>query len=277
MKNFLITLVATLALTVSAAATSIDQKPIDEMSIYEFAETMDQCDGAPVDVVFDTAGLVAPGWAPTPLGMTLLALIALCGLAFAVLARQRRWVRRPALVAMTCVVALTVGAVFLEAHRLRTNKGNTIQHSHRPERITERHIEFAEASDAQLIPGTRTVEQPPSTTYDCHGKTFDGTASWINNDQVNQILEDNGYEANPDGGARLGDIVVYHHNGNVTHSGIVTGVDSDGNVTEVCSKWGSGFEYRHKPNEVPQGQSGRVNGQPVTRGTYGTPTVYSNR
>ena len=67
---------------------------------------------------------------------------------------------------------------------------------------------------------------------------------------------------------------LYRHNGNITHSGIVTGIDANGNVTEVCSKWGTGYEYRHKPDEVPQGQQGVVNGRNVTRGTYGTTTVY---
>jgi hypothetical protein len=188
--------------------------------------------------------------------------------------RQRQWAWSPAVVVLLVANLGLWGAVGLGAHNLTTSKGNPIAHSHNPETVTPAQKEFMEASDAQLIPGKRTVEAPPSSTYDCHGKTFDAEASWINDDQVEKILNDDGYKPVPAGGARLGDVVVYRNNGQVTHSGIVTGIDSDGNVTEVCSKWGKGFEYRHAPNEVPQGQMGMVNGMKVTRGTYGTPTVY---
>jgi len=188
--------------------------------------------------------------------------------------RQRQWAWSPAHALLLVASLGLTGAVGLVAHNLTTSKGNPIAHSHRPETVTPAQIEQQKASDAQLIPGKRTVEAPPSTTYDCHGKTFDAEASWINDDQVEKILNDDGYKPVPAGGARLGDVVIYRNNGQVTHSGTVTGIDSNGNVTEVCSKWGSGFEYRHAPNEVPQGQSGVVNGVPTQRGTYGTPTVY---
>lgn len=244
-----------------ASATVVE--PIDATVI----SNMDSCQSgpvvlAPIEPAFGPREVAhLGGWALLVVGLTLLPLV-------------RRKGRQSGSAMLCTLLLLAGGAGLITAHNLTTAKGNPITHTHPPETVTPGQVAFQEASDAQLIPGQRTVEGPPSSTYDCHGKTFDGTGSWINNDQVDKILRENGY-SKAKGGARLGDIVVYRTpDGAVTHSGVVTGIDSNGNVTEVCSKWGSGFEYRHKPDEVPQGQTGTVNGVPVTRGTYGKPTVY---
>lgn len=54
---------------------------------------------------------------------------------------------------------------------------------------------------------------------------------------------------------QIGDRIVYYAvvNGNLvlTHSGIVTGVDANGNATEITSKWGQGGVYKHHPRDVP--------------------------
>jgi hypothetical protein len=104
---------------------------------------------------------------------------------------------------------------------------------------------------------------PATDAYDCHGFTFTCGAKWINDDQVNKILMDNGYTAKSAdaGGVKAGDIVVYHDgSGNVKHSGVVTKVDANGNPTEIESKWGRAPKYKHAPGTVPPG--------------YGTPTYY---
>lgn len=89
---------------------------------------------------------------------------------------------------------------------------------------------------------------PPSNRYDCHGYTFLAGAAWINDDQVDTILADNGYAVTT--APAVGDIVVYRLSGSVTHSGIITAV-SGGVVTQVHSKWGRLGLYSHAPNDVP--------------------------
>jgi hypothetical protein len=102
---------------------------------------------------------------------------------------------------------------------------------------------------------------PPSDAYDCHGWTFTGGAKWINNDQVQKILDFNCYSSVAAGGVMAGDLVVYRDaGGNITHTGIVTAVDVAGNATEVESKWGALGRYRHSPSRVPA--------------SYGTPAYH---
>ena len=98
------------------------------------------------------------------------------------------------------------------------------------------------------------VEQvaPPSDRYDCHGWVFTGGEKWINNDQVQQIIDDNGYIIIPPGAVEVGDLVIYRDDeGNITHSGVVTAVDENGQPTQIESKWGSLGRYLHGPGDVP--------------------------
>jgi len=114
---------------------------------------------------------------------------------------------------------------------------------------------------------------PPSDSYDCHGWTFTNGEKWINNDQVQKILDDNGYVGVPSGQVQVGDLVVYRDEyGNITHTGIVTAVDENGNPTEIESKWGSLGRYRHAPGDVPPGygepeyhRSNRPNGHQLEK------------
>lgn len=107
-------------------------------------------------------------------------------------------------------------------------------------------------ADAQLtslgLLSKVTKLRPPSNSYDCHGYTFLGGDRWINDDQVDAILADNGYAVTTT--PSVGDIVVYRNGGAVTHSGIIVGV-SGTTVTMVESKWGRLGLYRHAPSDVP--------------------------
>ena len=91
---------------------------------------------------------------------------------------------------------------------------------------------------------------PPTNDYDCHGYTFLQGDRWINDDQVEAILHDNGYAvtATP----AVGDIVVYRTGGAITHSGVIVEVSGTA-VTTVQSKWGRLGLYRHAPSDVPPG------------------------
>jgi hypothetical protein len=107
----------------------------------------------------------------------------------------------------------------------------------------------------------------PSHAYDCHGFTFKAGSVWIDDNQVDKILVDQGWKIPADGKAKVDDIVIYRDAfGNVTHSGIVTGIDGQGNVTRVVSKWGSEGRYIHDPNDVPSSYGGhevRTGGKPL--------------
>jgi len=95
---------------------------------------------------------------------------------------------------------------------------------------------------------------PPTDAYNCHGWTFTGGEKWINfPDDVERILEDNGYARVPGGGVQTGDLVIYRKSGEIKHSGIVTAVDGGGNPTQIESKWGAGGRYLHAPGDVPPG------------------------
>ncbi len=90
----------------------------------------------------------------------------------------------------------------------------------------------------------------PTWSYDCHGYTFTDGDKWINNNQVQKILNDNGYKEHAAGKVVVGDIVVYRKDGGITHSGIVTAVDKTGNATTIRSKWGELGLYDHAPGDV---------------------------
>lgn len=89
---------------------------------------------------------------------------------------------------------------------------------------------------------------PPTNSYNCHGYTFSNSSRWVNDDQVPRILTDNGYSVTTT--PAVNDIVIYRFSGNITHSGVITGV-SGNTVTEVTSKWGRAPLYRHAPDLVP--------------------------
>jgi surface antigen len=113
--------------------------------------------------------------------------------------------------------------------------------------------------DRQGLKDKVTKKDKPTDSYDCHGWTFACGQKWINSDQVQKILDDNGYTITNT--PQVGDLVVYKDsNGNITHTGIVKEVDKDGKVTKVESKWGRLGRYEHAPNDVPS--------------TYGSPEYY---
>ncbi|MBU0700928.1 PAAR domain-containing protein [bacterium] len=117
------------------------------------------------------------------------------------------------------------------------------------------------ASDAAIqhwgLDGKVQQVAPASDEYDCHGFTFTDGEGWINNNQVQNILDDNGYEQVGHGQVQpvqSGDSVVYRDaNGEITHTGIVRGVDGSGNPNRIESKWGSMPQYEHAPQDVPPG------------------------
>ena len=100
---------------------------------------------------------------------------------------------------------------------------------------------------------------PATDSMNCHGWVFGwGGGGVIYGKSVQCILDDNGYMPNP--APKVGDVVIYRKNGKITHSGKVTQVNAQGQVTEVEGKWGGMPRVKHAPGYVPQ--------------SYGTPTYY---
>lgn len=102
----------------------------------------------------------------------------------------------------------------------------------------------------------------PTYEYDCHGKTFGNKRCWINNEQVQKILEDDGY-TQVKGVAKKGDIIIYQYKGAISHSGFIHQVDNTGKIIKIQSKWGLAGDYIHNPDSVPL--------------EYGSWTVYRKR
>ena len=95
---------------------------------------------------------------------------------------------------------------------------------------------------------------PPSEDYNCHGWVFTGGRYWIQNEDVETIVQDNGYQsvAQP----RPGDLALYRASGTdsaagpVLHSGVVRVADP-GQPVLVESKWGKSCRYLHQADAIP--------------------------
>lgn len=90
----------------------------------------------------------------------------------------------------------------------------------------------------------------PTDKYDCHGYTFLDSKGVLNEEQAALILRDNGYVKTST--PKVGDVVIYRDKaGAIVHSGLVSVVSADGQVTKVKSKWGIFSLFEHPPLYVP--------------------------
>ncbi len=75
----------------------------------------------------------------------------------------------------------------------------------------------------------------PDPRSNCHGWTFAGGRCWLQSDEAEAILRENGYR--PADPPRTGDVVAYRDpTGRLCHSGLVVGTNRRGEVL-VESKW----------------------------------------
>jgi hypothetical protein len=89
--------------------------------------------------------------------------------------------------------------------------------------------------------------------YNCHGLTFASRRTAVTQ-ELQPILDDDGYSEIREGEAREGDLAVYYEDGEVTHTGFVIGREKlIGSVTSVrvWSKWNRGPEMSHLLQECP--------------------------
>jgi hypothetical protein len=207
-------------------------------------------------LVSNDLGLLSFKAAPAASGLGHVLLVAVLLLIAAIGLRRAGRISRT--VAVTLVLA-GLGIELAWAHTLFTSLGHAILHVHRP-RPGER--DFLPAERAQIAalvaahhPAAVQVAEA-TITYNAHGQLFDARDSWINNDQVQQILDDD-YVSEPT--PYYGDLVVYRQDGAIRHAGVIVGMGLD-TVSQVWGKWGSTGEYRHAPADVPA--------------VYGTPSYF---
>ena len=122
----------------------------------------------------------------------------------------------------------------------------------------------AEMSDSTVISGDQGLPKEgsplpyrairivePDTISNCIGWVFAGAHSWILCRDVQQILNDNGYQ--PVQVAREGDAVVYYDSyGKIEHAGTVVALLDDGRPL-IESKWGYQGVFLHLPEGTPYG------------------------
>ncbi len=91
----------------------------------------------------------------------------------------------------------------------------------------------------------------PDMRSNCHGWVFTRGRFLLSGECVEQVLEDNGYEVVTS--PHAGDVVIYRNGHVIVHTGLVTGILSDGSVI-VESKWSVGARFLHGPGDQPYSQ-----------------------
>lgn len=93
--------------------------------------------------------------------------------------------------------------------------------------------------------------QPASDRSNCHGWVFTGGQYWIGPEDVELILEDNGYESVSD--PRTGDLVIYRDHGKIVHSAIVHSA-IPGHAVLVEGKWAYLSVFLHSVDDSCYGR-----------------------
>lgn len=101
----------------------------------------------------------------------------------------------------------------------------------------------------ELAPGVASADAV-SSPANCHGWVFGSGQYFLDCNEVEQILTDNGYQ--PSQSPQAGDIIVYRNSsGGITHTGVVKSTSLVGAMIE--SKWGVRGRFIHPPAEQPYG------------------------
>lgn len=108
------------------------------------------------------------------------------------------------------------------------------------------------ADDGTKIVAFKNVGKDERMDTDCHGQTFTDGKFWINNDQVNGILQGDGYKQVDT--PKSGDVVVYKEGGDVVHSVTVSDVNSESGAVTVTGL--GGIETEPSSSSVVPGEGG---------------------
>lgn len=130
----------------------------------------------------------------------------------------------------------------------RTLKGNVAPDFHwsGTDDAYEQRIALKKKVESQYSPAK--VVRDATRTYNCHAFVHANRHAWFH--EITQFLRDDDYIPVTPDLVRVGDVVVYAKNGELTHSGVITQL-SNGRPTEVKSKWGAWPEVTHPPERVP--------------------------
>ncbi|MCS6866535.1 MAG: hypothetical protein RMJ56_00435 [Gemmataceae bacterium] len=136
----------------------------------------------------------------------------------------------------------------VEGIRATTDRGTVIVLK---EPLEPRPIERLKAAEERTLKGTpyaeRVVRLAPATDRsNCHGWVFTGGQFLLSPDDVELILQDNGYfVVAPPERPRSGDLVVYRQDGTIIHTAIVHSVPDDDRPMIVEGKWGTLGAFQH--------------------------------
>lgn len=137
---------------------------------------------------------------------------------------------------------------------IQTRKGNNIDNFQNPEisEFNRNHFKITEEKYKKAIKRTE-----PTGLYNCHGLTFANRRCFIEKpDQVLMILKDDEYKEIECKEVLPGDIVIYHSEGDVEHSGIVIEKPTPPMyVPLIFSKWSCHSEFIHYANDCPYDKS----------------------
>ena len=135
---------------------------------------------------------------------------------------------------------------------LATRSGRQIPNDRRPEIHPDimgaaREIVLSEHDSARV--------RSLSGVYNCMGMVFASRRTWIDTEELGEVLRDDQYRRLSDEDEVIeGDVVVYRDRDVVTHVGIVARVQPDltqavTNIT-VLSQWGRDGEYFHRIDDI---------------------------
>jgi hypothetical protein len=106
--------------------------------------------------------------------------------------------------------------------------------------------------------GVQLLQDEPMPYYNCHGLTFASRRSSVTGDvkDIRSILFDDCFVEVKASEVRVGDVVIYDENSDISHSGIVVGfkegLQSEQRFPRVWSKWGeAGPEAEHLVQSCP--------------------------
>ncbi len=136
---------------------------------------------------------------------------------------------------------------------LGTRKGTFIRNERRDELLPEQ-LQVGVDNCEQTHPSARL--RSITGKYNCVGMVFASRRTWIDTDDVQQILEEDEYRLLPGlfEKADIGDVVVYKESGKIEHVGII--IEKRENPAKamvsikILSKWGPWAEYIHDPEDV---------------------------
>lgn len=141
------------------------------------------------------------------------------------------------------------------ALKLSTRQGNHIRNFIKPE-WSPQELREALRQCREAQPNIKEIRSS-SGIYNCVGMVFASRRTWVEPDEVEQILREDGYT--PLAGvlqdAKLGDVVVYRNDrGKVAHVGIIIRIIEDHALAkrsyDILSKWGPWAEIIHEPDYV---------------------------